>query len=215
VTAGAPARSPRLPRAADVRHAKPRSSTGAVALRACVFVTATPRVDRRRVFLAAGRSASSLRPAALVERPRLVVTRIAAPPALASRDGRRGDRIDGPAGPVRPAGPVVERVLPAAGARRVGNSPSRPTSLSLDWRAQTPPGPPRAITPAAVPENPARTPQPTPAIAVAPEAGPAGRAFAARQAPPQLDPSTIDRLTDTVLHRLDRRMRIERERRGL
>jgi hypothetical protein len=88
----------------------------------------------------------------------------------------------------------------------------------MDWRAPQA----RAVShpsAAAVAPAPAadralpRVPPP-PAQPDAP-AQPDVRAPRDKAAPLALDPSTIDRLADNVMQRIDRRIRIERERRGL
>ena len=87
----------------------------------------------------------------------------------------------------------------------------------MDWRAPQA----RAVShspAAAIAAPPADRAVPrVPATAMQPEAPVPPKVNAARDkaAPLTLDPSTIDRLADNVMQRIDRRVRIERERRGL
>jgi hypothetical protein len=118
---------------------------------------------------------------------------------------------------------------PRRGARRVAVEPGvivarrsggrAVTSVALEWRAVQP----RPVTqqPSTVKRPAAAAEQPVaPRLQAA--AVPAEGAQEPRTGVPRerssavaLDASTIDRLADNVMQRIDRRIRIERERRGL
>jgi hypothetical protein len=122
------------------------------------------------------------------------------------------------------AHPAVVRILRRAGepgrphrdARRTGVEAEAALGttrqVELVWRRETPSSPVDAaagptIRSVADPHdspNERRDPQPTPQEPAAPLL----RAS-------QLDPFFVERLTDDVIHRVERRARIERERRGL
>ena len=87
----------------------------------------------------------------------------------------------------------------------------------MDWRA--PQG--RAVPPAAAAIAAAAAADRAfvrmPPSSTQPEASAERKASAPREraVPLALDPATIDRLADNVMQRIDRRIRVERERRGL
>jgi len=90
--------------------------------------------------------------------------------------------------------------------------------VAMDWRAPQPRAvshvPAAAIVAAPASDRGFARVQPTPVPPDAP-AEPKVSAPRDKAGPLALDPSTIDRLADNVMQRIDRRFRIERERRGL
>jgi hypothetical protein len=98
-----------------------------------------------------------------------------------------------------------------------GGGAGHATAVALDWRRQQPAADRGRVDPprASVPDRIAITP-PRPAAAVAtapPPATPVGQTAPSAVLP--FDRATLDRLAENVISRIERHIRIERERRGL
>lgn len=117
--------------------------------------------------------------------------------------------------PIRlhPAGPAAARtndLMRSAPTRREvpSNAPSPRPRVALDWRVPA--------TETAVGSSAARSRPGASAIDVSAAPAPHQAAVAATQAPVKaLEPAVAERLVQDVIRRVDRRLRIERERRGL
>jgi hypothetical protein len=188
--------------------------------------TVTP-VRFERVFVTRGRSARHGTPTApRAMMPRLDLNRgqtevrsVRAVRRLARRLGRAPAGVRAEAARVRP------RLLSATGcadaphaARRDAAIATFATVVPLTWRAATGQPAERADVPLVMPRaSTSRKPAADPSSGSR-SANRGERAREPAPAKPQsplLDSSTIDRLADNVMYRLDRRLRIERERRGL
>jgi hypothetical protein len=92
-------------------------------------------------------------------------------------------------------------------------------AMPLEWRRKAPQSPPRqedsvaVMARSAAPGGSARTPAESAASTPAPETHAARRDHTAPAL--TMDRSTLERLADNVMQRIERRVRIERERRGL
>lgn len=167
-----------------------------------------PAAFRRRGVLQ--RSAGDGVPAEMTMRPRLRPVRtIAAHPEPRLAAAARA------AGAARIARGATGRPPDAAAATATGRAAT--AAVPMEWRtaAAKQADAPRARAAARPSIVEAAAPMPQPAVSPAPATAPAASRPRETAGALPLDASVIDRLAETVMQRIDRRIRIERERRGV